>query len=159
MIERKLSAPIDRVYSLLTNATWLEQRSLDLGELSATVRTEKTVKGASNSMQRRIKRDVPAFVAKILKPEADMALEESWTPAKGGYIGSLTLDLAGQPITITADFSLRGEGQGCIYSIQHKARCSVPLIGAAVEKFALGQVENGCSDELDYLEKHLQQNR
>lgn len=155
MVEKKFSASIDVVYDLLTNAKWLEQRSLDLGELSAAVKAKKTAKGAQLTMKRRIKRDLPAIVAKVLKDESDMTIEEQWAPDDDGHSGSLTIELAGQPVKLSAEFSLAPSGKGCVYSIQHKAKCGVPLIGGAIEKFALGEVEKGASDELEYLAKHL----
>ncbi len=156
MIEQKFNASLARVYDLLTDAQWLEQRCLDLGELAATVKVKKTSKGASVTMKRRIKRDVPALVAKVLKPEGDMHIDESWSPDDDdGHSGSLSLDIVGQPIKISAEFSLRASGKGCVFTIQHTAKCGVPLIGGAVEKFALSQVEKGCADELAYVVKHL----
>jgi len=35
----------------------------------------------------------------------------------------------------------------------------VPLIGGVVEKFILGQTEQGCADELDYLAKFVEKAR
>lgn len=159
MVELKFSAATDKTYALLTQAKWLEQRCLDLGEISASVKVKHAAKGASITMQRRIRRDLPALVAKVLSTETDMTIEEHWVPDGDGYSGSLTLSLAGQPVKVEADFSLMPAGKGCVYHIQHKARCSVPLIGGMIEKFALGELESGCADELDYLAKALKKRK
>lgn len=155
MVEKKYNTTPDAVFELLTNAKWLEQRCLDLGELSASVKAKKTAKGAHLTMSRRIRRDLPAMIAKVMKPESDMTIDEQWRRTDEGYAGSLTLDLAGQPVKISAEFTLTASGKGCVYWIQHKAKCGIPLIGSAVEKFALSQVEAGCADELGYLARHL----
>lgn len=159
MVELKFSAATDKVYAMLTDAKWLEQRCLELGEISASVKVKHTAKGAAIIMQRRIRRDLPALIAKVLSTETDMTIDESWLADGDGYSGSLTLSLAGQPVKVTADFSLMPAGKGCVYHIQHKAKCSVPLIGGVIEKFAIGEVESGCADELDYLAKALKKRK
>ena len=155
MVDKKYAATPEAVFALLTNAKWLEQRCLDLGELSASVKAKKTAKGAQLTMVRRIRRDLPSLVAKVLKAETDMTIEEQWTHDGDGYAGSLTIELAGQPVKLSGEFTLKAAGKGSVYSIRHAAKCGVPLIGGAVEKFALGQVEAGCADELEYLVGHL----
>jgi hypothetical protein len=159
VVELKFSAATDKVYAMLTDAKWLEQRCLELGEISASVKVKHTAKGAAIIMQRRIRRDLPALIAKVLSTETDMTIDESWLADGDGYSGSLTLSLAGQPVKVTADFSLMPAGKGCVYHIQHKAKCSVPLIGGVIEKFAIGEVESGCADELDYLAKALKKRK
>jgi hypothetical protein len=155
----KFSAPVATVYGLLTNAKWLEQRCLDLGEISASIKVKTSAKGAAIVMHRRIRRDLPALIAKVLSDETDMSIDEHLTPDGEGYSGTLSLSLAGQPVKITAELSLTPAGKGCVYRIQHTAKCSVPLIGGKIEKFAIGEVESGCIDELDYLAKALKKHK
>ena len=159
MVEKKFSADIGTVFDLLTNAKWLEQRSLDLGELSAAVKIKKSAKGTQVSMKRRVSRNLPALIAKVLSPETDMTLEQGFSPDNDGYSGSLTLELAGQPVKIGGDFELQVSGKGCVYRIEHHAKCSVPLIGGAIEKYALSEVDQGCLDELDYLAAYLKKHK
>ncbi|MBE7420102.1 MAG: DUF2505 domain-containing protein [Ideonella sp.] len=159
-MEQKYSAPIDKIFGHLTDAKWLETRSLALGELSAKVKAKKSAKGVSISMARRVRRDLPALVAKVLSPESDLQFEEVWTPAEGGsYTGTLSMDIVGQPVKMTANFSLEPAGKGCVYRIQHRTTCSIPLVGGPVAKFAQGQVEAGCADEFEYLVSCLEQKR
>lgn len=159
MVEQKYSASVENVYALLTDAKWLEQRCLELGELAVAVKAKKTSKGATLHMKRTIKRDLPALVAKVLASEGEMVLEEHWHAEDAGYSGTLTIELKGQPVKISADFELRPAGKGCVYSIQHHAQCGVPLIGGAVAKFALSELEKGCRSELDYLSAHLKKHK
>lgn len=154
-MEQKYAAPIDEVYALLTDAKWLEARCLALGELAAKVKVKKTAKGATLSMDRRVKRDLPALVAKVLSPEAELLFEETWSKDGDGYLGELSMDIKGQPVTMTAEFSLQPAGKGCVYRIQHLARCGIPLIGGPIAKYAQGEIEHGCAGEFAYLVKHL----
>jgi hypothetical protein len=158
-MEQKYNAPIDQVYTLLTDARWLEARSLALGELSAKVKVRKSAKGAAISMTRRVKRDLPALVAKVLSSESDLQFEEHWTKDGDGYTGTLAMDIVGQPVKMTAAFSLQPAGKGCVYRIEHHAKCSIPLLGGPVARFAQGQIEQGCADEFAYLVAQLKSAR
>ena len=157
-MERKLSATIDKVFGRLTDPKWLQARSLALGELSAKCSTS-TKGGLTITMHRRVHRELPALVAKVLNPDSDIELVEQWSETAAGYAGSFELQVSGKPIKVTADFELLAAGKGCVYRIQHKAKVSVPLIGGVIEKFVLGQTEQGCADELDYLVEYLKKNK
>jgi hypothetical protein len=158
-MEQKYNVPIGQVYGLLTDPKWLEARSLALGELSARVKAKKSAKGATLAMTRRVRRDLPAFVARVLPSESDLQFEEHWTKEGDGYTGSLTMDIVGQPVKMSAEFSLEPAGKGCVYRIEHVTRCSIPLVGGAIAKYAQGQVEKGCADEFAYLVKQLKSAR
>lgn len=152
-MEQKLNATVDKVFALLTDPKWLEARSLALGEMSAKVKTKKTAKGAQVSMVRRIRRDLPALVAKVLASESDMHFEEVWTRDGEGYSGTWTMEVVGQPVKATAEFSLVPSGKGCVYAIVHSTSCGIAFVGGAVAKYAQGQIEAGAQAEFDYLAK------
>jgi hypothetical protein len=159
-MEQKFSAPMDKVYALLTDPKWIEARSLALGELSATVKAKKKGGGVTLSMKRRVRRELPGMLAKVLSPESDLLFEETWSAAEDeGRTGTLTMDAVGQPVKMTAEFELAPSGKGCVYRITHRCKSNVMLIGGMVEKFALGQIEKGCADELAYLAAYLKKNK
>lgn len=163
-MDQKYNAPIDKVFALLTDPKWLEARCLALGEQSAKItarrKTKKTGGGVSLSMTRRVHRDLPALLAEVLPSESDLQFEEDWTPdGAGGYAGMLQMDVIGQPITMSAEFTLQPAGKGCLYVIVHHSKCSIPFIGGTVAKFVQGQVEQGCADEFAYLVAHLKKNK
>lgn len=155
MVEKKFSASIDTVFELLTDAKWLEQRCLDLGEISAKVKAKRTAKGATVSMAREVKREVSGVVGKVLPKQGSITIEEAWAPEGNGHTGTLDMTLVGLPVKITGSLSVMPSGKGSIYTVEHKVKCSVPLVGGAVEKFVLGELEKGATDELDYLAKAL----
>lgn len=155
MIEQKINADIARVHDLLTQPKWLEQRCLDLAELSAVIKREKRAKGVVMRMQRRVKHDLPGLVAKVLSPVTDIVFVEHWTPEADGYSGEMSIELIGQPVTASATFSLRPAGKACVYRSDIEAHCRVPLVGGVVAKFVLGKLEKGCTDELNYLIRFL----
>jgi hypothetical protein len=158
MVEKKLATSVDKAYALLTDAKWLEARCLALGELSAVCKTKKSP-SVVVTMKRRVKRELNPLISKVLNPESDIELEERWSTEGKGHKGTLTLQIVGKPITVTGAFELIPEGKGCVYRIQHHAQVKVPLIGGVVEKFVLGQTEQGCADELDYLADFVKKNK
>ncbi|MBL0088267.1 MAG: DUF2505 domain-containing protein [Ideonella sp.] len=158
MVEKKIAASLDRVYASLIDPKWLEARCLALGELSASCKTKKSP-SVVVTMKRRVRRELNALISKVLNPESDIELEERWSAEGKGYKGQLTLQIVGKPITVRGDFELIPDGKGCVYRIQHHAKVKVPLIGSVVEKFVLGQTEQGCADELGYLADFMKKNK
>ena len=157
-MEKKYNAPAEKVFGLLTDPKWLEARCLALGELSAKCSTKKSG-GIVVTMKRRVRRELSAVISKVLNPESDIELIEHWKVDKESRGGSFTMQIVGKPITVTADFELVPDGKGCVYRIKHHCKVKVPLIGGIVEKFVLGQTEEGCQDELDYLADYLKKNK
>jgi hypothetical protein len=158
-MEKKLTAPVDKVYALLTDPKWLEERCLALGELSANCKAKKAAAGTTVTMKRRIRRELNAVVSKVLNPESDFELVEKWSGGKDRRDGTFTLQVVGKPITVTAEFELEPDGKGCVYRIQHHAKVDMPFVGGVVAKFVIGQTEQGCADELDYLASDLKKNK
>jgi hypothetical protein len=150
-MEQKYSAPLATIFAHLTDPKWLEARCLALGELSAKVKVKKSGKGVKVSMTRRVKRDLPSLIARVLPSESDLQFEETWTPDGDGYKGTLTMDVVGQPVSMTAEFSLEPAGKGCVYRIVHHAKCSIPLVGGPVARYSQAEIEKGCADEFRYL--------
>ncbi|MBK7014007.1 MAG: DUF2505 domain-containing protein [Sulfuritalea sp.] len=160
-MEQKYAATVDKVFALLTEPKWLQERSAALGELSAMVKARKSGGGVTLTMNRRVKRDLPGLVAKVLRSESDLIFEEVWSAAGDGNArsGTLAMEAVGQPVKMTAKFELVPAGKGCLYRITHTCKASVPLIGGVVEKFALGQIEAGCADEFAYLVAYLKSHK
>jgi hypothetical protein len=130
-MEQRDNASIDTVFALQTDPKWLETRN--------------------------VKRALPALVAKLLPSESTLEFAESWTPVDGGgYAGTLSMENVGQPVRMGAEFSLEPAGKGCVYRIEHHTKCSIPLLGGPVAKFAQGQVEHGCAEEFAYLVSELE---
>lgn len=155
-MEQKYTAPPEKVFALLSDPKWLEARCLALGELSASVKAKKAAGGVSLTMKRRVKRELPGLLSKVMSPESDLLFDEQWSAVEdGARSGTLAMTAEGQPVKMTAQFELLPSGKGSVYRITHKCKSSVPFIGGAVEKFALGQIEQGCADEFAYTVNYL----
>ena len=143
---------VDEVFELLTDSDFLVDRSLELGELEASCEVEQDGEQTVVSMTRKLERELPSFLAKMFDPVQVMRLTERWTPdGEGGWSGEYVFEIEGQPATISATFELYPTDDGCCYSIEHRAKAKIPLIGGRVEKYIQGQAREGCTDEIDYL--------
>lgn len=156
-MEKKFKASADTVFALLTDPQWLQARCLALGELSASVKAKKSAGSVTLAMQRRVRRELPSVVAKVMSPETELVVEETWSApdASGARKGRYTMDAVGQPVKVTAEFTLTPAGKGCEYRIAHHCKSDMFLIGKAIESFAMSQIQSGCANELDYLAGQL----
>lgn len=146
---------VQTVYETLTDPDFLVDRCLALGELSAECDVEEGEEATVIRLEREIRRDVPRFLEKIFGSVQVTEMEETWRPHKDGWRGEWTLKVRGQPVTVFADFELRSTAGGCRYSVSHRAKAAIPLVGSRVEKFILSQTSDGAADELTYLRDYL----
>ena len=143
------------VYDALTDPDFLVDRCLALGELSAECDVEEGEGVTTIRLAREISRDMPALLAKIFGAVQLTEMEERWEPNEHGWHGGWTMKVRGQPVTIFGDFELVNTPTGCRYSVSHRAKAAIPLVGSKVEKFILGQTSDGAIDELTYLRDYL----
>ncbi len=148
---------VERIFASLSDPQFLVDRCLELGELEAGCEIAQEGERIEISLARKVKRDLPRFLARILDPVQTMLMTECWQPdGEGGWSGDYTVEVEGHPVTITANFELYPTDDGCCYSIEHQAKAKIPLISGKVEKYVLGQATEGCTAELDYLREHLE---
>lgn len=146
---------VDTVFALLTDPQFLVDRSLALGELEADCEVEEDDDSATVTMTREVKRDLPAFLAKLFNPVQTVQMHEQWERRDSGFSGHYRLTVDGQPVIINADFSLKPSAKGCAYSIDFRCSAKIPLIGRKVEQFIVEQAKDGVAKEMAYTRQHL----
>lgn len=146
---------VQTVYETLTEPQFLVDRGLALGELSAECEVAESGATTTINLVREVRRDLPRVLAKLFDPVQMMDMEEIWREDGEGYSGNWTIEIRGQPVTITAEFDLVPTLGGCRYSVTHHAKAKIPLVGKQVEKYILGQTADGARDELNYLRDYL----
>jgi hypothetical protein len=155
-IQYDLEHDIESVFGLLTDPDFLVDRSLQLGELEAACEVSDDGEIAVVEMTRKLKRDLPGFLAKMMDPVQTVRITERWqADGEGGWTGEYDFEMEGQPVWVGADFELYPTDAGCCYAIEHRTRAKIPLIGRKIEKFVLTQAEQGCMAELDHLRDRL----
>lgn len=151
-IEHHFKANTERVFSLLTNADYLVQRSLALGELSADCTVEDDGEQVVITLMREVERAMPAFLAPLFHNDQTLEIVERWSIRGATRLGHAVLTVRGQPVTIESDLKLHAESASeCRYSVNFTVRAEIPLIGRRVESFFLGQTEATARAELEYL--------
>lgn len=142
---------LDTVWELLSDPQFRVDRSEALGEFNAECEVEADDDSATVTMSRDVERDLPSVLAKVFSSRQSLSFVERWQWDGEGWSGTLQVDVQGQPVKITADFSLTSDGDGCVYEITHYCKAKIPLVGGKVEKFVLAETDKGAVEELEYL--------
>ncbi len=151
-IEYKFQASADRVFALLTDADYLVDRCLALGELSADCTVEDDNDETVITLSREVERSLPSFLARLFESRQKIEMIERWRGKGNIHHGSYVLKVEGQPIVIEAEMSLKADGNdSCTYTVSYNAKAQMPLIGRRVESFIVSQTESGAHAELDHL--------
>lgn len=150
-IEYEFEHPAERVYALLTDKEFLAERIVAVGEDPPTIKISKQGKKVEIELHRAARRDLPKVAAKLIGSVQKFTMVESWQPDGDGWSGSYLIEFDGVPGSVSADFDLYPTDDGCVYSITHKPKVNMPIVGKTLEKILANQVEDGCDAEIDYL--------
>ena len=154
-IKYQFSADAKTVYEKLTSAEFLKSRCESLGEIKVTCKVSEKDGVKTVTLDRTIRRDLPAILAKMFNPENRTVMTEKWQGKEGAYEGNYEIDVIGQPVKLFANFSLKDNAKGSLYTIDHSCKARVPLVAKHVERFVVGQIGDGFNKEMDVLEKTL----
>jgi hypothetical protein len=146
---------IETVFNHLTDPDFLVARCVALGEKNIQCDVESDGRKTSVTLARTIKRDLPAFLAKLFGDENRTVMVEHWEEIGSTKIGTYSVDVQGQPVSLNAKFKLKPTDSGCEYSIDYTCKAKIPLVGGKVEDFILSQTEEGMRKEMDYLQARL----
>ena len=155
-LEFTFNHPAEEVFELFCDPDFLVERSMALGEISADAEIEEDDTGlVVISMQREVKQDLPAFLAKLFKPQQTITMRDEWRLIGSNYVGKGEFNVVGQPVSVKVEMTLKPQGNDCVYSIKYKPSAKIPMIGGKVEKFIQGNCEDGSMKELKYTAEHL----
>lgn len=143
------------VLALLTDPDFLVERSTALGELSADCEVEGDEDETIVRMTREVRRELPSGLAKMFNPVQVMQMTETWYRDGDGWSGHYTVTVEGQPVRLSADFSLHDDDAGSLYVIDHRCRAGIPVVGRRIEAFVLKQAVAGTRDELEFTRRTL----
>jgi hypothetical protein len=155
-MKTELKADAQRVYALLTDVQFLLDRCKGVGDIDANCDIEEHDDVTEIRLNRKVLRNLPGFLSRLFDSEQTLKKHEEWRQDNDeSWSGSYVVDIENQPVTITAKFRLFPTDVGCCYTIEHKVKSKIPLIGGWVGKYILGLVERGCAAELEYLREQL----
>jgi hypothetical protein len=154
-VSTEFNHEIQTVYEALTDPDYLVDRNLALGELSSECEVERFEGGATITAVREVRRELPAFIARLFNPVNVLDMTEHWRLNGDHWSGDWTMRIRSQPVTIFGSFELVPTPAGCRYRVTHRAKAKIPLIGGRLETFVLEQTDQGAADEQAYLEDYL----
>jgi hypothetical protein len=96
-------------------------------------------------IQRRVPMQAPAVVKKFVGAESTVINEERWN--RKSKSGSVQVDPVGMPLDMSCVTSVADEGKGCVVSYEWTIKAKVPLVGGALEKFVVSDLERRSAEE------------
>lgn len=154
-IEYEFGHSVKQVFGLLTDKNFLAERLEAVGEDPPEINVSKKGKKVELSLKRAARRDLPKVAAKLVGSVQKFCMKESWQPDGDGWSGNYLIEFDGVPGSVAADFELYPTDDGCVYSITHKPKVNLPIVGKTLERILVSQVEDGCDAEIDYLAEVL----
>ncbi|MDI3259332.1 MAG: DUF2505 domain-containing protein [Sinobacteraceae bacterium] len=95
----------------------------------------------------RIERKVPVQMPGVKKAagETTVVNEETWNLRS--KTGKVTVEAQGMPLSMSCETAIRDEGDACVVNYRWDVRARIPLVGGALEKFAIADMERRAAEE------------
>lgn len=155
-VTHRYKQDIETVFKQMTDKDYLENRAYWVKEVDPEVSVEWNGDLPTLTIQRWVIRDYPKFLKKLFPPKQGMKHIEKWQKDGSNWKGSYNIDVQGNPVEVTADFTLKSTPDGgCEFSILHAVTAKIPLLGSKIEAYILKETQTGCGDELNYLELRM----
>jgi hypothetical protein len=91
--------------------------------------------GATVTVTRTMPAEVPDFVKKFVGDTIELRQIEEWGPpdTSGARTADVTLDIVGQPATMTGSIFLEAVGSGSRQRVEAAMKVSIPFLGKTME--------------------------
>lgn len=145
------AAPPETVYAMVTDEAFQQRKCIEAG----AHRHEAAVSAVGDGAHRVVtKRDLPAddlpdFAKSIVGSTLSVTETYEWgaASADGSRSGTLTVEVAGAPVTMRSSVRLAPSAGGTAISIDGDLKASIPLFGGKVEKAAAPAVVDAIRSE------------
>lgn len=94
-------------------------------------------------IERRVLVQMPGL--KKAAGETTVVNEEAWDLLS--KTGSVTVEAQGMPLSMSCETAIRDDDNGCVVDYRWEVRAKIPLVGAALEKFAIADMERRAAEE------------
>lgn len=154
----KYNADVDAVFALFSQPDFYVQKFEAVGGRNVEV-LEFQAEGPA--VQFSIRRDMPASAPAMIKTIIGewntLIQKEAWGGEAGEeYWSEFDIEAQGVPVTITGSMMLRGSSDGCVNDVELDIKCSIPLLGRAVEQFVADDSEKSLAAEYDFIKGALE---
>jgi hypothetical protein len=96
-------------------------------------------------VERVVPINVPSLLKKVVPTESRVVNDEHWDVKT--LTGKVLVEPKGMPLDISCSTSVNDDQQGCLVRYQWVLKARVPLIGGALEKFIIGDMETRANEE------------
>lgn len=130
----------DAVFAMVTDRAFQERKCASSGSLAYRVDVQDHGDGTVGvTTDRTLPADeVPEFVRRFVGGTVRVVERIDWQAAgpDGAREGTIVVEIAGAPVQLTGQVSLRPFGTGTVHEVDGDLKASVPLIGGKIEKAA-----------------------
>lgn len=96
-------------------------------------------------IRRKVPMQAPALVKKFFPAESTVVNEERWNTKS--RTGSVLVEPQGVPLEMSCLTALKDQGGECIVSFDWTVKAKIPLVGGALEKFVISDMERLAAEE------------
>ena len=99
----------------------------------------------SIKIRRKVPMQAPALVKKVVPAESTVVNEECWNTKT--RTGRVVVEAQGMPLDMSCVTALKAQGGECIVSYDWTIKARIPIIGGALEKFVVSDLERRSAEE------------
>jgi hypothetical protein len=144
-IKARYPAPAAVVLKMFTDPKFHTDKLERLG-FKYKVLEQKTAGGDFTiRIERKVPMDAPGIIRKFVPVETTVVNEESWNVA--ARTGRVKVMPQGMPIECSCTVAAKDEGKGCVIVYDWEVNARVPLVGGALERFVVGDMDKRVGDE------------
>ena len=144
--QARYPAPSDVVMRMFTDKNF-HTRKLDAMGLKNYQILDHALEGADFRIRirRKVPMQAPALVKKFFPAESTVVNEERWNTKS--RTGSVLVEPQGVPLEMSCLTALKDQGGECIVSFDWTVKAKIPLVGGALEKFVVSDMERLAAEE------------
>lgn len=150
------SAAPDKIFGMLTDESFLAERSRSNGEQNVTAEVSAADDDTIVRMHVERTMELPGFLKKRFHPHQVVEVEERWTrESDNKFIGIAEYVAIDRPVTIKTETIVEGRDGGTRMKVGVSVSASLPVIRKPVEKLVADLFASGVETSFDYLRDKL----
>jgi Protein of unknown function (DUF2505) len=153
------NATPQQIMAMMQDSGYASAKYTELGDVKFEVKShEPDDNGLNVTVDREVNANLPDMAKKVLGETNQMVQSEVWRADGDSFVGNMTIDSPGKPITITATNVIKPVGDGSDWTVDFEIKASVPLIGGKIEKMVAEETKASLVKEFafnqDWLANH-----
>jgi len=146
---------INLVFKTLTDPSFLKQRALALGSLSASCDSNGTPSDRQVTLIRQREIKVPAVLSAFLKKVQTATTNEQWKQNDNQFNCDNSTEIEGAPLSIQGTVNLVPSSTGCQFSANFITKAKIMFGKRKLQQYANKTIVKELELECQYTQKHL----